>query len=103
MSLPWQVQPLVAGKAIVRRGDKPTRCFLLKDGFVSSAKSTNQGTDGITGIHIAGDMPDLFGLHLEIMDTEMRAATKCTVADVDHIASENCAPPIRVYTGRCGC
>jgi CRP-like cAMP-binding protein len=80
------VQPLVAGKSIVRRGDKPTRCFLIKDGFVSSAKSTNQGNDGITGIHIAGDMPDLFGLHLEIMDTDMRAATECTVAFVDHTA-----------------
>jgi hypothetical protein len=71
----------MAGAVACRRqsdcaqGDKPTRCFLIKDGFikdgfVSSAKSTNQGTDGITGIHIAGDMPDLFGLHLEIMDTD---------------------------------
>jgi len=85
-ALPWRSQEFARGKPIVLAGQKPTRSFLVMDGFVVSSKATTDGIEGVTAIHIAGDMPDLFGLYLEIMDTDMRAASSCTVAFVDHAA-----------------
>ena len=85
-ALPWRSQHFAREKPIVLAGQRPTRCFLVMDGFVASSKVTNDGIEGVTAIHIAGDMPDLFGLYLDIMDTDMRAASPCTVAFVDHSA-----------------
>jgi CRP-like cAMP-binding protein len=86
MALPWQKQQLAAGKPIVRRGDKPTRCFLVMDGFVNSVKATENGLEAVTSVHMAGDMPDLFGLYLEVMDIDMRTASPSEIAFVDHAA-----------------
>ena len=85
-ALPWRVENLPRGKQIVFAGEKPTRSFTVLDGFVTSSKTTRQGISGVTGIHIPGDMPDLFGLYLEVMDIDMQAASPCTVAFVDHLA-----------------
>lgn len=82
--LPWRTDRIVRGTSIVRRGQRPTRCFLLVNGFVVSSKQLANGLEPVTGLHVAGDMPDLFGLHLETMDTDMWAASDCTVAFVDH-------------------
>ena len=67
-SLPIQVANLEADQDIVRIGDRPSRCFLLQNGFACSYKLTGDGTRQILNFHISGDIPDLQSLHLEVMD-----------------------------------
>lgn len=84
--MPWRTQRYARGKRIVAAGQKPTSSFLIMDGFATSSKPTAAGNEGVTAIHIAGDMPDLFGLYLQVIDTNMRAASECSIAFVDHSA-----------------
>jgi len=83
-ALPWRTQRLQRGATIVSRGDRPTNCFLVHSGFVIASKHIANGVEAVSGLFVPGDMPDLFGLYLDVMDTDMRAATDCTIALVDH-------------------
>lgn len=85
-ALPFHTCSLRPGKTIISVGDRPTSCFIILAGFVTSSKISGTSSAGYTGIHIAGDMPDLFGLYLDEMDIDMRAASGCTLAFVEHAA-----------------
>ncbi|ESX53156.1 Crp/Fnr family transcription regulator [Mesorhizobium sp. LSHC422A00] len=53
---------------LVLEGDKPSQSFVVIDGLVGSTKYTGEGKRQITSFFVIGDIPDLHGLHLSIMD-----------------------------------
>ena len=67
-SLPIQVANFGPDQDIVRIGDRPSRCFLVRDGFTCSYKITGEGTRQILNFYISGDVPDLQSLHLNVLD-----------------------------------
>lgn len=84
LSLPLQVQDIRAHQDIVREGDRPSRSFLLMDGFACSFKFTGEGKRQITAFHVSGDMPDLQSLHLRTLDTSVGTITACKVGFIQH-------------------
>jgi CRP-like cAMP-binding protein len=85
-SLPIQVANLGPDQDIVRIGERPSRCFLIQDGFTCSYKITGEGTRQILNFHIAGDIPDLQSLHLSVLDHSISTITPCTVGFIPHEA-----------------
>jgi CRP-like cAMP-binding protein len=82
--LPLQVKTLRADQDVAREGDRPSRCFMLAEGFASSCKASRTGRRQIIGVHVPGDIPDLQGLHLEIMDNSVVTVTPCLVGFIYH-------------------
>src|SRR5215217_1250705 len=71
LDLPLQVQDLRAKQEIVREGDRPSRCFVVLDGFTCMFKVTAEGKRQIMAFHIPGDIPDLQSLHLRTLDNSI--------------------------------
>ena len=65
VSLPMQVADLKADQDVVREGDRPSRSFVLLEGFACTYKVTGEGKRQIMAFHISGDLPDLQSLHLK--------------------------------------
>jgi CRP-like cAMP-binding protein len=83
-NLPMQVVVIKEGQDIVRAGDSPSRSCLLLSGFACVYKITGAGKRQIVGFSIAGDMPDLQSLHLDILDNSVSTLTTCRVGFVTH-------------------
>src|SRR5215203_3179445 len=86
LDLPLQVTNLKADQDIVREGDRPTRSCALLEGFTAMFKVTTEGKRQITAFHIAGDIPDLQSLHLEVLDSSLSTLTPCRVGFIQHEA-----------------
>ena len=71
---------------IVREGDRPTECCLLVEGFLFRYKMLDDGSRQILSLHVPGDMPDLQGLYLEVMDHSLGALAPSRVAMIPHAA-----------------
>jgi CRP-like cAMP-binding protein len=84
VNLPMQVTDIRADQDIVREGDRPTRSCLLMEGFTCISKVTGQGKRQIMGFQLAGDIPDLQSLHLEVLDTTLSTMTPCKVGFIQH-------------------
>jgi len=84
--MPMQVETIRADQDIVREGDRPTRSCLLLDGCAATYKVTHTGKRQIVAFHIAGDIPDLQSLQLEVMDISLGAMTPCKVGFIRHEA-----------------
>jgi len=85
-SLPIQLTPFRTDQDIVRVGERPSRSFLLAEGFTCVYKLTSEGRRQIVAFHVPGDMPDLHSLHLKVMDTSMATVTPCTIGFIAHEA-----------------
>src|SRR5919107_2856631 len=81
---PMQVVVIKEGQDIVRAGDQPSRSCLLLSGFACVYKITGAGKRQIVGFSIAGDMPDLQSLHLDILDNSVSTLTQCRVGFITH-------------------
>ncbi|MDE3749668.1 Crp/Fnr family transcriptional regulator [Methylobacterium radiotolerans] len=79
-SLPMRIHILGARQDIVRDGEQPTPCCLILDGWVCRYKLLSQSKRQILSFHIAGDMPDLQGLHAHTMDYGLSKVKHATVA-----------------------
>jgi CRP-like cAMP-binding protein len=84
LNLPMQVVVIKEGQDIVRAGDRPSRSCLLLSGFACVYKVTGDGKRQIVGFSIAGDMPDLQSLHLEVLDNSVGTLTPCQVGFIAH-------------------
>ena len=82
--LPMQVASFGADQDIVREGDRPSRSFVLLEGFAITYSIIGDGKRQIMAFHIAGDMPDLQSLHLEVLDNSVGTITPCKVGFVQH-------------------
>ncbi len=84
LDLPMQVAVLKDNQDIVREGDQPSRCCLILSGFACSYKVTAEGKRQIVSFNIPGDIPDLQGLHLKILDTSVATISQCRVSFITH-------------------
>lgn len=80
LGLPARYRELPAGQDIVREGDTPVRCCLILEGWACRYKILGEGRRQILSFHIPGDLPDLHGLHLPVMDHSLGTMTEAAVA-----------------------
>ena len=86
LSLPMQVMDLRADQDMVREGDRPSRSCLVLEGMACTYKVTGEGRRQIMSFQIAGDIPDLQSLHLDVLDNSVATITACRVAFIQHEA-----------------
>lgn len=84
VALPFILKQVGDNQDIVRERDKPSQCAIVVQGLLCRYKTLNEGARQIFSFHIRGDMPDLDGLHLEIMDHSIAAMEASTLAFVPH-------------------
>lgn len=84
LNLPLQVKSLRADQDVVREGARPSRCFMLAEGFAASCKTSGSGRRQIIGVHVPGDIPDLQSLHLGVLDNSVVTVTPCLVGFIYH-------------------
>ncbi|TGQ23610.1 MAG: cyclic nucleotide-binding domain-containing protein [Mesorhizobium sp.] len=85
-SIAVQERDYRTGEDIVREGDRPSHSFAVLDGLVASAKITGEGKRQITSIFVPGDIPDLHGIHLSVMDCTFAPLTPARVGFMRHHA-----------------
>jgi CRP-like cAMP-binding protein len=85
-AVPFQEVHVQADDDILREGDRPRRCFLILEGVTCISQMVEGGRRQIDAFHIPEDMPDLHGLHLDVMDSDMWAVTPGRLAFMDHSA-----------------
>ena len=83
-AVPVNSMPVKAHQAITREGDRPSHCFLMLDGVACTAKVVAGGKRQIMALHIAGDMPDLHSIHLELLDSDIWAISECRIGFIAH-------------------
>jgi CRP-like cAMP-binding protein len=83
-ALPMRVALLKTDQEVVREGDRPSRCFLMLEGFACTFKMTSGGRRQILGLHVPGDLPDLESMHLETLDHSIGTITPCRVGFIYH-------------------
>ena len=82
--IPCTIERVMAGESVAWAGDRPSRCFLILEGLLSTSKAVPDGGVQIMAFHIPGDMPDLNSLHLDVLDSDVAAVTDCRLAFVAH-------------------
>lgn len=85
-ALPVRIVRVSAGAELVRKGDQPSECCLLQQGFLCRHKVLEGGRRQIVSFHLAGEIPDLHSLYLTQMDHGLAAVTPSTVAYIPHAA-----------------
>ncbi|RWO81050.1 Crp/Fnr family transcriptional regulator [Mesorhizobium sp.] len=75
-----------ANADILRDGDQPTLSFVVLDGLIGSTKMTGDGKRQITSFFVPGDIPDLHGLHLSVMDCSFTPLMPSRVGFMRHDA-----------------
>jgi CRP-like cAMP-binding protein len=84
LNLPMQLTKLGPDQTIVREGHHLSRSCVLLEGFAYSYKATGYGKRQILAFNIPGDIVDLHGLHLEVLDNSVGTITPCTVGYIPH-------------------
>lgn len=79
-----QEKEFQANHDLVREGDRPSHSFVLIDGLVGSTKYTGEGKRQITSFFVTGDIPDLHGLHLSVMDCTFSTLAPSRVGFMRH-------------------
>src|SRR3954449_13415096 len=69
---------------LVREGDRPHECCLILEGFAYRYKLTETGKRQILSFHIAGDIPDLQSLHIDVMDHSLATLVPSSLAFIHH-------------------
>ncbi|ESZ24811.1 MULTISPECIES: Crp/Fnr family transcriptional regulator [unclassified Mesorhizobium] len=85
-SIPIQEKDFLANYDLVREGDRPVSSFVVLDGLLGSTKHTGDGKRQITSFFVAGDIPDLHGLHLSVMDCNFSTLTPARMGFIRHDA-----------------
>jgi CRP-like cAMP-binding protein len=83
-TLPMELAVIKENQDLVGEGDRPSRCCLILRGFTATYKITAQDKRQIMNFGIAGDIPDLHGLHLKVLDTSVRTLTTCQIGFIAH-------------------
>lgn len=72
------------GQEIAQEGDEPTHCCLVVSGLLRRYSALSNGILQTLSIHVAGDIPDLQGLHLRTMDHTLASVGESRVALITH-------------------
>jgi CRP-like cAMP-binding protein len=84
--LPLRLKTIPENRDIVREGSRRTEVCVVLEGLVCRYKMVAGGRRQILSFHLSGDLPDLQGLHLEVMDHGLSALTAVRVAFIPHDA-----------------
>lgn len=82
--MPIRVVNLVGGSDIVRDGDRIMQCCMLADGYLMRHKIGPRGERQIVSWHVPGDIPDLYSLHLGVMDHTITTLGPAVVGFMPH-------------------
>lgn len=85
-ALPISIRTLVPDQILMEEGDRPTHACLVLSGLLCSHKVLADGGRQIIAFWVAGEVPDLQGLHLSTMDHGINALSTARVALVPHQA-----------------
>jgi CRP-like cAMP-binding protein len=85
-ALPISVRDYPAGRAVARDGERATDCCLIVEGFCIRSKTIADGKRQILSIHIPGEIPDLIGLFLHVMDHDLSTLTASRLGLIRHEA-----------------
>jgi CRP-like cAMP-binding protein len=80
------VKVLDADQDIVREGDRPNIVCLVLEGFACRYATVSSGRRQILSFHIPGDIPDLHGLFIKVMDHSLATVVPSKVAQIPHEA-----------------
>lgn len=78
------IKMLDAQEDIVREGDQPSIACLILEGFVCRYATVPSGRRQILSIHIPGDIPDLQGIFIKVMDHNLATLAPARVALIQH-------------------
>jgi CRP-like cAMP-binding protein len=84
LRLPLRLHMIAADQDIVCEGDSPSECCLVVEGFACRYNLTDEGKRQIHSFHIAGDIPDLQSLHLDVMDHSLGTLVPSKLAFIQH-------------------
>lgn len=82
--MPMRTAAFKARATIVHQGQPGGQVCVILDGFAAMNKVLSNGERQITAFHLRGDVPDLHGLHLEILDSGIQALSDCRVGFIQH-------------------
>ena len=85
-SLPMRTRTVEENRDIYREGHRPTECCVILRGVACRYKIVAGGRRQILSFHFAGDVVDLQGLSLEVMDYSMAVLTRAEIAFIRHDA-----------------
>nr|WP_314255885.1 Crp/Fnr family transcriptional regulator [uncultured Devosia sp.] len=97
--LPFRSVQMSKGEEIVPEGTFSRSCCLVVDGLVHRSKALPDGQRQIFSLHLPGDIPDLHGLHLKLMDHSLVATSHCQVAFISHEAIQSVLQRSTALTG----
>jgi CRP-like cAMP-binding protein len=80
LRLPLRLKTVAAHQDIVRAGDSPSESCLIVAGFACRYILTAEGKRQILSFHIAGDIPDLQSLHIDVMDHSLATLAPSSLA-----------------------
>jgi CRP-like cAMP-binding protein len=83
------IKVLDAQEDIVREGERPSIVCLILEGFACRYAMVPSGRRQILSLHIPGDIPDLQGLFIKVMDHNLATLTPARVALIPHDAMRN--------------
>jgi CRP-like cAMP-binding protein len=84
LRLPLRLKTVAAHQDIVRAGDTPSESCLIVAGFACRYSLTAEGKRQILSFHIAGDIPDLQSLHINVMDHSLATLVPSSLAFIQH-------------------
>jgi CRP-like cAMP-binding protein len=84
LRLPLRLKTVAAHQDIVCEGDTPSESCLIVAGFACRYILTAEGKRQILSFHIAGDIPDLQSLHIDVMDHSLATLVSSSLAFIQH-------------------
>lgn len=72
------------GEQVALEGDEPSHCCLVVEGLLRRYSVLSNGNLQTLSIHVPGDIPDLQGLHLRIMDHTLASIGRSKIALIAH-------------------
>jgi CRP-like cAMP-binding protein len=79
-----RLKTVAAHQDIVCEGDTPSESCLIVAGFACRYILTAEGKRQILSFHIAGDIPDLQSLHIDVMDHSLATLVPSSLAFIQH-------------------
>lgn len=73
---------------IVRHGERVERSMLLVEGYICRYMDGLDGSRQLVALHVPGDFVDLHGYPMRMLDHDVAALTRCTVATFPHATVE---------------
>jgi CRP-like cAMP-binding protein len=82
--LPFRLKLVEGGQDVVRQGDRPDVAVFIMSGMLARYHTLASGDRQYLSFHIAGDLPDVQSLFLDVMDHSLCALERASLALFPH-------------------